>query len=214
MPGGSNQVRFDVQLHCRYPVAVKSSQWVRLWTGEISQDIRVSGTVHDLIRPIDSASVAQTLQDRLWVMGMDNTLRIIRTYGTLPELRDDTAIGLVFDLLRDGEPVARTSGWWGNNDALRHSEVLRWEWKAQAFEPARHHTGKYWSLRVRGDPHLALLAFDDRAANSPDAASYWSGQVMITLRIGDPSGYLGPSWDYVGPRRWGWQPNPASTQRE
>ena len=165
LPAGEHKVTIDLTIE---------HAAVEVWQGTAHLELEVEDSLLEIMEPVSSPAADEIIRMSLWVAVYETSMRVIRAFPKIDELGDGAALGLVFELLRDGSPVARTRGWWGNNNARRKSETLRWEWGHFDADAMRRDPPGIWTLRVRGDPELALLAFDDQSAAAPDAHRYWS----------------------------------------
>ena len=138
---------------------------------------------------------------------------MLRTFRQQPDLGADGALGLVFEIVRDGKTVGRTTGWWNNDDTERLSEPLRWEWGGFDLEDMRARPEVDWELRVTGSPELALLSFDARSPMDGDAKRAWIGEATIPLRLADPWHGARPLRTYVPTPVWKWNWLPSTRKR-
>jgi hypothetical protein len=194
LPAGEHRVTIDLTIE---------RAAVEVWRGKAALELEVEGSLLEIMEPISSAAADEIIRTSLWVAVYERSMRVIRAFPKIDELGDGAALGIVFELLRNGSPVARTRGWWGNNNARRESETFRWEWGRFDADAMRRDPPGTWTLRLRGDPQLALLAFDDQPPAAPDAHCYWSGEVEIPLRISEAEFYAIPEWRFVPRSIWG-----------
>jgi len=90
------------------------------------------------------------------------------------------AIGLVIDLLEDGQVRRRTRIWWPGGDPQAGMRA-GWEPPEEDIEALRRlvrdpESSARWSMRVRSDEDLA------RRATSAARPSFWKGELMLPIR--------------------------------
>lgn len=104
-----------------------------------------------------------------------------------PYFEPDTAIGVLVEVLYDGEPVRTSRVWWM---AASGSDQAGTE--LPAFHDPRLDTASLdpdrWQLRITSDPSLALRV--------RGATHYWEGTLLIPLRVVDAPG-SGVAFDWL-----------------
>lgn len=151
--------------------------------------------VHPMPDPIEAGASPRAVRgdtlDAAVTAALDDGV-VLWQEGTLPAaIRFDAgatsgpeftgvALGLVIDLLEDGQVRRRTRIWWPGGDpqaamragwepAEEDAEALR----RLADDPSQ---ATRWTMRVRSDPDIA------RRAASPERTAYWDGDIAIPLK--------------------------------
>lgn len=146
-----------------------------LWTGEAKIADVVDRSISDVMAPADA-------QPPDWEFSMlrphfrtqrDGRVGIVFDYPQVRLRRDKCAIGCRLDVLRDDEIVATGTHMLsasGPGAALESFEPLKW-----LIEPPDSHglSQHRWSLRVTGDPEVALRDFEE--------STFWNGSITFPL---------------------------------
>lgn len=128
------------------------------------------------------AAVARAFEDGvvLWQAGeLPAAIRFNANATSGPEF-EGVAIGLVIDLLEDGQVRRRTRIWWPGGDP-QASMLAGWEPPEENLGALRRlaldpESSARWSMRVQSDPDMA------RRATSITRPSYWEGELMLPIR--------------------------------
>ena len=128
------------------------------------------------------AAVASAFEDGvvLWQLGDLPAAIRFNANATSGEDFAGIAIGLVIDLLEDGEVRRRTRIWWPGGDPQAGMRA-GWEPPEEGIEALRRlsrdpDASARWSMRVRSDEDLA------RRATSAARPSFWKGELMLPIR--------------------------------
>ncbi len=140
-----------------------------------AEPLGVSGAVLD-------AAVASAFEDGVVLWQLGDLPAAIRFNANATSGDDFTgvAIGLVIDLLEDGQVRRRTRIWWPGGDPQAGMRA-GWEPPEEDIEALRRlaldpEGGARWSMRVRSDADLA------RRATSAARPSFWEGELTLPIR--------------------------------
>lgn len=139
-----------------------------------AEPLGVSGAALD-------AAVASAFEDGVVLWQLGDLPAAIRFNANATSGDDFTgvAIGLVIDLLEDGQVRRRTRIWWPGGDPQAGMRA-GWEPPEENVEALRRlaldpESGARWSMRVRSDADLA------RRATSAGRPSYWEGELTLPV---------------------------------
>jgi len=204
MPSGSGASRLPVVLGRQPPpsgVEIDDGASVAVdiaWRLSPDAPWRRSSFTQDMLRPTASgaddatplgvsgaaldAAVASAFEDGVVLWQLGDLPAAIRFNANATSGDDFTgvAIGLVIDLLEDGQVRRRTRIWWPGGDPQAGMRA-GWEPPEEDIESLRRlaldpDTGARWSMRVRSDADLA------QRATSAGRPSYWEGELMLPIR--------------------------------
>lgn len=179
------------------------------FTPVVSLDARVEGLDREqgaaataLLKPVDSEVLRTSLEEVfaeglfLWRSGTPRAGMRFAVGATAREECEGVAFGLVVEILERGV-VRRTSNiWWRGGSGATSSSWLPSEENVEALERLHAETAlmpEGWTMRIRGDRHLAAYAIPFRRRGeapqsgaqpgSPSVHAYFDGTIELPLRV-------------------------------
>ena len=179
--GGGASVTVDIAWRLSPDAPWRRSSFTQALMPVAASDARdaaplgVSGTALD-------AAVASAFEDGvvLWQLGDLPAAIRFNANATSGDDFAGVAIGLVIDLLEDGQVRRRTRIWWPGGDPQAGMRA-GWEPPEEDVEALRRlaaesESSARWSMRVRSDADLA------RRATSAARPAFWEGELMLPIR--------------------------------
>jgi len=180
----------------------KEPDWQTIATRTIALPARLQGELADAAQPVEGADmtsdVAQFFDQGIvkWPTG-SSPVRF-QLAGPLPGRSasfNDVAIGVSVELLCDETVARRLNVWWLAGTGIQAQADRNYGFEVEFEDPKllsqANETDGRWRLRIRGDPEIAL-----RAGNAP---KYWSGEVILPLRLQSRTGEAPPrAWTTEG----------------
>lgn len=131
--------------------------------------VRVAGALEEALTPAQSTEIDDALRSGLKYAVGKGWVNVDRTVTERP-LFEGIAIGVIMDFFVNSQVVATEYHWWmGGADPPPADR----EWGPCQRSPWNPQPGERWSIRVRGDPNIALRV--------PEAKKYWAGDITISL---------------------------------
>ena len=217
LPSGSGASRMPVVLgrhprppdgEARGPASVRADI---AWRPDASEPWKRSSLILELPRPAPDATPAGVTGDALnaavasafddgvvlWQLGDLPAAIRFDASATSGEDFSGVAVGLVVDLLENGQVRRRTRIWWPGGDPQAGMRA-GWEPPEEDIEALRRlasdpDASAQWTMRVRSDADLA------RRATSAARPSFWEGELTLPIRA-RPRGDAAPSrrFTFVG----------------
>jgi hypothetical protein len=158
--------------------------WQPVGTYAISLKTKVQGRIEDLMQPRSSAALDAIVQQVFgnavrWTGGGLSPVRFgINVPATFTPELDDTAMGVSVELEREGVVARRLNLWWiAGSNGTDHARNYGFEINYENLDLLRQlQEEEGWSLRVRGDPLIAMRAGDA-------IKQYWQGDVRVPINL-------------------------------
>lgn len=209
-------IRWRIRFDRRVPASIdEASGEVLGWSGwtpapelslEAESMVAAAPPVAERLAPLDDkvvrTAIAEAFSSGLIVRDggpRPYALRFDASRTEIPEL-EDVALGLAIEVLERGEVRRRTWIWWAAGAGVGRVEWrVSWE-DHEALARATDHEPEEgrWTLRIRGDPGLAMRAVESVRLAGGDADAIdrcFAGEIEIPLRIVRLEGTFPP-------RRW------------
>ena len=145
-------------------------------TVPLEAPIVVSGTLHDVIAPVQDSDIDEALRQSTSLSspmafgtGADGVYVGVPT--SVVGRRRELAVAVVFELTYDGAVVL-------TERRILQPGVLHLLNLPEGVRQVYHNDADRWTVRIRGDGELALQDFD--------ATSYWAGDITFPLRQSVP----------------------------
>jgi hypothetical protein len=163
---------------------VIENDWIPAGKQTITLKTRAQGTLEQIASPASDPALDHAVGQVFrmgavkWAAGASPVRFYINPALTHAPPFDDVAVGVMAELLCDGTVARRLNLWWlggarGGPSRRNYGFEIAYE-DQQLLQSANAEDG-LWTMRIRGDPHLALRA--------GTAARYWSGEVTLPLRL-------------------------------
>lgn len=165
----------------------------RIFRREIEPTLPLSERLRPIRSDAADAAVLAAFGDAFMVGQGERpfAVRFDTASTAIPEL-EQVAIGLVVEVLEEGVPRRRSWIWWPGGSRVhgrsRRAALAEWRISVEDLEAlaAASEDGR-WTLRVRGDPEMAMRAVSVLGRLDPAAAEacvgYWAGEIEVPLRI-------------------------------
>lgn len=162
----------------RRRTADNETDWEPVGTYTITVPLVRKGRLADLLEPITGGSLEQAMKRALsgrvtkWQKGRSPVRINVNAGQTTDPAIQGVAIGVIVELLCEGQVARRLDLWWSAGTQRTDWEVVYED--EPLLRTATGRDGK-WQMRVRGDAELALRV--------PGATKYWAGQFTIPMRV-------------------------------
>ncbi len=188
LPAGASSVQFDALIRGDHGSPFP------LWKDTVDVPVQSVATIAEAMTPVADSEIdaalserrAMTLTRRRWAKSDRAWEGWHVSFAELPHAvlsRTDLTFGVTIDVLRDGEVMTSTAGWWRSHDYtgrgaysirghMHDHRMLRLEGNLNALDSLRAGEQK-WTMRVRSNPEMALRDFENDR--------YWDGEVVLPL---------------------------------
>ncbi len=162
----------------RRRTADNEADWEPVRSFSVTVPLVRKGQLADLLEPISGGLLEQAMERALsgqvtkWQKGRSPVRVIVSAGQTNDTAIQGVAIGVIVELVCEGQVARRLDLWW-----LAGVRSIDWEVVYEDEPLLRTATGRdgKWQMRVRGDAELALRV--------PGATKYWAGQFSTPMRV-------------------------------
>lgn len=174
-------IKFDVRLFQRRWVN-DQSEWHEIGSDTIDVPVTISGSIDDIISPMESIQIKSLLQSGLRVNAFkskDPNMFVVELspFCTRTLICDGMGFGFQGEILLDDEVIARTTYWWDGGQSgfnyLGFNNQIEGDFERLKLMKA----GEKWELRLRADPEIAIRI--------PSVNQYWNGTITLPIEIHD-----------------------------
>ncbi len=170
-----------------------TDDWVSVETSTVILPLTVRDSLEEAIAGVSSEAMTDVMKTMFggvtkWTGGPQPVRFQVRPNLTFVADFDSTAIGISVELLHKGVVARQLDLWWlagenaGLNRGYEHDVPFEDYDLLMSLEPEDLESD--WSLRVRSDPNLALLA-----GNAPQ---YWKGEFTVDITLNQVSNPVQP----------------------
>lgn len=184
LPADVERVGFDVTVERREEGrgAADDARWIVMSEHDFELPIHFDAELAAGLIALDDEPLTQAVWDTFsqgavqWAGGGFAPVRFNFTpQSTHQSPWDSTAIGVTVEVMKDEKVARQLDIWWLAGASTRERNV-GWEAHGEDLDLlAEIEEGGAWTMRVTGDPRLALRA--------GDADSYWKGRFTIPLKV-------------------------------
>ncbi len=154
------------------------NEWEPVGTYSFTVPVKTEGKLSDTLKPAESVYLDNAMRQAIggsvtkWSQGRSPVRISIDAEQTRSAIPKGTAVGVIVELLCDGQVARRLDLWWTTGSSRFNWEVV---YEDEPLLNTASDKNDLWKMRVRGDAELALRV--------GDATTYWDGEFTIPMRV-------------------------------